>query len=85
LDSDLLRRLNLAKDLGKWKTVTDKTVSLFAAIALAKNYHSPAHTDLDFFLSAFFCHVDDGCCEYKVDAPIVHYFMFPQYGLSVGV
>jgi hypothetical protein len=85
LDSALLRRLNLAKDNGQWKTVTEQNASLFAAIALAKNYHSPAHTDLDFFLSVFFCHVDGDCCEYSMDAMIAHYFMFPQYGISIAI
>jgi hypothetical protein len=63
--------------------------TIFAALANAINYWSPAHLDPDFFLSLLTVNVEGlvskDTPEYRVDAPIVHHFVFPEYGIAVAL
>jgi hypothetical protein len=74
--------LSATKGKGKLQT-------LFAAMANAINHWSRAHTDMDFFLSALTVNVKDLVTRdnptYSIDSPVVHHFIFPEYGKAVAL
>jgi hypothetical protein len=66
-----------------------KPPTIFAALANALDYWSPAHTDQDFFYSLFTINVPGLTTlqkkTYSVDLAIVHHFVFPEYGIAVAM
>jgi hypothetical protein len=73
------------------KTVESPAVvsGMFAALANAINHMSPAHTDQDFTLSLLTMNVKGLVTptkpKYSVDCPIVHHFVFPEYGIAIAM
>jgi hypothetical protein len=63
--------------------------AMFAGLANAMNYCSPAHTDEDFFYSVFTANVKGvlpkDSPSYSLESPIVHYFCFPEYGIALAL
>jgi hypothetical protein len=63
--------------------------AMFAGLANAMNYLSPAHTDEDFFYSVFTANVKGVLTKdapsYSWDAPIIHFMCFPEYGVAVAL
>jgi hypothetical protein len=63
--------------------------AMFAGLANAMNYLSPAHTDEDFFYSVFTVNVKGVLTKdapsYSLDASIIHFMCFPEYGVAVAL
>jgi hypothetical protein len=63
--------------------------AMFAGLANAMNYLSPAHTDEDFFYSVFTMNVKGVLTKdapsYSFDSSIIHYMCFPEYGVAVAL
>jgi hypothetical protein len=76
---------------GKAKTVESpaSVPGMFAALANAINHDSPAHTDADFTLSVLTANVKGLVTpaepRYSSDSPIVHHFVFPEYGIAIAI
>jgi hypothetical protein len=89
MDKTKTPRTKKKNTLGKEKTEEEPRPTIFAALANAINYWSPAHTDQDFFYSLFTINVAGVTTvanpTYPVDASIVHYFVFPEYGIAVAM
>ncbi len=85
-----LRRVNMAKQLLDYKTMTATNggdvvleSKIFNAISYTKNAHLSCHTDMDFTQSVITCYKDGHACD--IDDDIVAYFCFPRIGMAVAM
>jgi len=85
-----LRRLNLARMLLKYKTMTANLngdivleAKLFGSIAFALNVHLSCHTDVDFSRSVVSVYINGG--GYGLSDRVVAYFCFPRLGIAVAL
>lgn len=74
---------NKAKEIIGWSSL--ESTQIFSALAVSRNYYSPAHVDTDFFFSALQVIVDTDEVSYNESSPIVHHFCFPTCGFAVAV
>jgi hypothetical protein len=95
LPSGILRALNTVIEMAKCPTMCTtslgekgKATSMFPAMATAINHCTPAHTDEDIWFSMLTVNVVGLVTpnsRYKLDAPVVHHFVFPSLGVSVAL
>lgn len=91
MDTNILRGIRHAKSLLGYKTLSRKKGSkladatIFGALAFGRNVYLNAHLDADYCYSIVTGHrrLSDGENGYSVDDEVIHYFVFPRYGMAV--
>ena len=89
VQTDVIRDLNYARDLLKFKTMSASntcegySAKIFGGVAFGVNIHLSCHTDKDYTYSIVSVHLSRH--QYELDNRIVAYFYFPRLGIAVAL
>ena len=89
VQTDVIRDLNYARDLLKFKTMSPSALyegssaKIFGGVAFGVNVHHSCHTDKDYTHSIVSVHLSGH--HYQLDDRIVAYFCFPRIGIAVAL
>ena len=89
VQTDVIRDLNYARDLLKFKTMSPSALyegssaKIFGGVAFGVNVHLSCHTDKDYTYSIVSVHLSGH--HYQLDDRIVAYFCFPRIGIAVAL